>query len=1025
MNAGLVFGTHDKALPNPGANKLPPPPPDDQFSSSYAPPQPPPKFNFDSEQSSSPAGLRPQFIDTSFSADSLTPGPNHALPPTPTSPASSISSADGRVKKSNPLIDLIETEKTYVDQLTGVIRKVASAWSRSNLPPPELDLMFRSLESVYKANRSLLGRLKEIGTNPSNPKALGDLLMRWIDDLEAPYNSYCERFCTGFDNWEPVQSNSRLPTMLASFSATNPLPVPAGGPAHPSAPPLWTLDELFLLPKGRIKYYKKLYGRLLKGTQPGRKDYKLLMGAAEKLDRLLATIEVRASVRVDQLSSEATLQQPEDEVVIDFRSQINGLTVPTMSVPDPGSAPGSDISSPRGSSHSSGARSSGGTGQTSIDRGPLLIPLSDLERRLSTDQCLDIFTMKPKQVRLQIFPPNLSFKREMRVAADVFIRLTPRSTGVEVTHPRGRIFILSDLFLSSERMLPEEQASSGSEADMWLLFPPLAGKFLRVADVEGQDNVLQVTILKKEKLILEFDSKQMRDRVRTEFAECIEFATAIAASSKQPVPPMPALNGLPKSPSAPLNMERSGPPSSHSVPDLHTSSPGGSSRSPPPNRASSPSGGLITNAFNGRESSHRSSGTPSRSSSGSGPVPSQSIMEGVSRLMLSPEPQMQQGAQRQPSLHDQTSGPMRPMRTSSQAQTIAAPAPVQGRPFSPGEFSNPTSYAPGQKTIPGPGPGSFGPGQVMPGGPSSLAPGQIIAPPRGASAGPMGRPFQPPPPGQARPPFNRQQSNPQGMPGNGIYAPQPPYATPAGRAPSDPSFQGGFRISPSGNMGPPNPPYASVPGRAPSDPSFQGGLRKTSSSYSLASQYDSRTFSAASAPPMPPHQPGGFSRNDSFSSLQATGPPLLPSAQMSSRSISMASGSLDDLSPPNSPTQETQPQGPIVMTVSAQMKCKIFLKQHHAQWKSLGAAKLKLYRQEPTNVKQLVVEADDKRSSVLISTIVLTDGVERVGKTGVAIELSDEGARTGIVYMIQLRNEKSAGGLFESLLAGSDRGQVL
>ncbi len=72
-------------------------------------------------------------------------------------------------------------------------------------------------------------------------------------------------------------------------------------------------------------------------------------------------------------------------------------------------------------------------------------------------------------------------------------------------------------------------------------------------------------------------------------------------------------------------------------------------------------------------------------------------------------------------------------------------------------------------------------------------------------------------------------------------------------------------------------------------------------------------------------------------------------------------------------------------------------------------------------MKQLVVEAEDKNKSVLISTIVLTDGVERVAKTGVAVELSDNGARTGIIYMIQLRNEQAAVGLYESLLAGSDR----
>lgn len=138
----------------------------------------------------------------------------------------------------------------------------------------------------------------------------------------------------------------------------------------------------------------------------------------------------------------------------------------------------------------------------------------------------------------------------------------------------------------------------------------------------------------------------------------------------------------------------------------------------------------------------------------------------------------------------------------------------------------------------------------------------------------------------------------------------------------------------------------------------------------------------------------------------------------------MADASFDAPSPPGSPVLETpRVTGPLSSTISAQMKCKVFLQQQHAQWKSLGSGKLKLYRQEVTNIKQLVVEADDKNKTILVSTIVLTDGVERVGKTGVAIELSDQGARSGVIYMIQLRNEKSAGGLFDSLLAGSDRSQ--
>jgi hypothetical protein len=135
-----------------------------------------------------------------------------------------------------------------------------------------------------------------------------------------------------------------------------------------------------------------------------------------------------------------------------------------------------------------------------------------------------------------------------------------------------------------------------------------------------------------------------------------------------------------------------------------------------------------------------------------------------------------------------------------------------------------------------------------------------------------------------------------------------------------------------------------------------------------------------------------------------------------------SSQSFYEISPPTSPVQEAAPYtGPVTSTISAQMKCKVFLKQQHAQWKSLGSAKLKLYRESPTNVKQLVVEADNKEKSILISTIVLTDGVERVGKTGVAIELSAKGVRTGVVYMLQLRNEPTAQGLFDNLLAGSDR----
>lgn len=84
-------------------------------------------------------------------------------------------------------------------------------------------------------------------------------------------------------------------------------------------------------------------------------------------------------------------------------------------------------------------------------------------------------------------PPALTYTRELRLSIDVIIRLTPQATGIGVVHSRGHIFLLSDLFLVCERMTPEErlQYVSGGP-DMWLRYPPLAGKVLRVSEVAGQ-----------------------------------------------------------------------------------------------------------------------------------------------------------------------------------------------------------------------------------------------------------------------------------------------------------------------------------------------------------------------------------------------------------------------------------------------------------------------------------------------------------------------------------------------------------
>ncbi|KAF7310974.1 hypothetical protein HMN09_00640700 [Mycena chlorophos] len=804
---------------------------------------------------------------------SLLSAPEDGLPSLPSSPLSPASFGESQMeakqKRANPLTDLIDTEKSYVDQLTGIIRKVAAAWSRSNLPPPELDTIFRSIEAVYKANRTLLAKLKEIGTNPSSPKALGDLLMRWIDDLDGPYTIYCTRYCGGFDDWEPVQSNARLPSIISGFSATH--PPPSWAMSLDSETPTWTLDGLFLLPKARLKYYRKLYARLLKSTTPGRSDHKLLVGALDKLDKLLDTLENREQIRVGdappapefaafQLADPPLPITAQGNSSVSPRSTINGLA-------DVDGNGGSETSSARGSSLSSGERLSRETASTSISRvssTTMTAPISDLERRLSTQQTLDIFTMRPKVVRLQMTPANLHFTREFRFSLDAVIRFTPRSTGVEVVHRQGHLFLLSDLFLVCERMTPEERSQQGSDgADMWLRYPPLAGKVLRVSEVEGQDNALEIAIMRKETLHIQAESVHVRNFMLAEFKECISFASSLPPPSNQPVPPVPPIaphlsqQGLPPLPERP---ERGLPPPPG---DNHFKAP-----PPPPSSNSQP-------------------------------------------FFASP-------------------GDVIPSRSMSSATELSR----SGSNMS--EFQSRSSYP-----HPGAPPPQRAPSAPMP----------------GSSASPL-------------PPF------PQRAPS----APHPPARPPSEQHP------------------PPGP-----------------GLHKSLSARSLQSQYSQQD--QYPAPPMPSMPPVGYPPQ-----MHAPQPRNWASnGQLGAPSFRNNVPSFHEPSPPNSPVEETPKHtGPITTTISADMRCKVFLKQHHAQWKALGAAKLKVYHQSPTNVKQLVVEGGGK-GSVIISTIVLSDGVERVGKTGVAIELSDKGTRTGIVYMMQMRNEQSAGGLFDTLLRGSDR----
>jgi hypothetical protein len=142
--------------------------------------------------------------------------------------------------------------------------------------------------------------MRWVGIRLMFPRCVLVLMLCKIDDLERPYTTYADKYRAGFDDWEPVKSNPKLGGVLETFSASNPPPSIVVQASQLRDPSLWTLDALFLLPKGRLQYYRKLYSRLLKSTTPGRSDHRLLTGALEKLDGLLTTLDNRAHIKVGE-----------------------------------------------------------------------------------------------------------------------------------------------------------------------------------------------------------------------------------------------------------------------------------------------------------------------------------------------------------------------------------------------------------------------------------------------------------------------------------------------------------------------------------------------------------------------------------------------------------------------------------------------------------------------------------------------------------------------------------------------------
>lgn len=126
MDTGLDhLQARSKQLPPLGFSKddeLPLPPPPISPISSDPRPSPPPKTMYEGGMGNPPIYSRDDRPPPSPQTDLPNPSFLTSPPGSPAFPGSGPVAADARPKKVNPFVDLMETEKSYVDTLSGIIR---------------------------------------------------------------------------------------------------------------------------------------------------------------------------------------------------------------------------------------------------------------------------------------------------------------------------------------------------------------------------------------------------------------------------------------------------------------------------------------------------------------------------------------------------------------------------------------------------------------------------------------------------------------------------------------------------------------------------------------------------------------------------------------------------------------------------------------------------------------------------------------------------------------------------------------
>lgn len=925
--------------------------------------------------------------------------------------------------------DLIRTEKTYVHDLYTVINRIASAYSASNFPPPHLDHHFRLIEAVFRAHKVFLVQ-SLLPINPPHPTyhlfSFVSLFNQLIRHLLSVYHRYCHpNGWAGAGGWahDPhVNSNHLLIQILLSLdwpgSVSPPSEVQSAGPQPVfTCPPIFpeapystddlllydsdctahaTLTVFFALPFARLVYYHRVGRRLLQSLQHGRPEHKLVFESSQHLDLLISRGRTQWNLSPLQLMS--AIQPPS--------AQSNLVSQPP---PPPATLPAAQPALPSGDRQSPPELVSPIPPTAEPSNGSHHVPPSvPPNLRTSTETALS---------GLAESSMGSTTTDEVFDQTNPSTPLSSSSTTFEAQQqttlksPREMVQVNRGIFVQQAILNLQTQLDTSRCLDIFTMTPKQC-RLLLAPPTLAYSRSLRYSSDAKFKIRPQSDPNR---EIETHFGRLVLLTDLLMfCEYKEHSSPQHPVMWLMYPPLAGKHLQVI------------------------------PVDNDLEIAFDvvamGKEVVRVSVSSQAEREAWIHHL-HETIEFGrqviVQKQVGSPPLEHpHQSPVNQTYAFDKT--PKLPALSTLSLNGIPPRLGTQSQPISP-SFSYTAERPPSsfsahlERHSPLLSPPSHAQASTSP---SSDVGGSLAGQMASYPAGPPHSAHQHPAWNRDRDSVDRGQFSPQHMNVGGIAG--QPLRSPAMYSDGQRSHTGpetshsvvenippmqtlpphALRKAPSAHtLGARFHPHAT--GLPPMPTSFGQGPRPsddpryTSASLGVMDQNSMRRSTSTE-----PYRERQY-RPPSAAIQRAHGRPTSGATSISrSSKLPHASGYHSDDSESLPPGSPQEPQN-VPSILAAEMKTKVFLKQSHSQWKALGTAKLRVFVQKPGNSKQLVVGTD--KGKTLISTMVLTDGIERVGRTGVAVDISDRGVRTGIVYMLQMKNENSATGLFEQLLEGSDR----